>query len=64
MKQGSYDGKYGPQIDLRGIEMRVLQEGQEWMRRRMEDLLQEKVKSFSPGSESLAQNPAAPRADD
>ena len=62
-KQTPYDGKYGPPIDLREIETQVLAEGQEWMRRRMEDLLQERAKAFSPRSERLPSGRATTRID-
>ena len=63
MKKKAYNGQYGPPIDLREIEMQVLAEGQEWMRRRMEDLIQEKAKTFSPGSEEVPQKRAKPKTD-
>jgi len=42
---------YGEMIDLRVMEEEVLLEGQEWMRRRMEEKLREKAASFSPGGQ-------------
>ena len=50
MRKRLAEGKYGPPIDLRAMEEEVLVEGQEWMRRRMEDKLKEVAKSFPPGS--------------
>ena len=50
MRAKSTKDKYGPPIDLRAMEEEVLAEGQEWMRRRMEDKLNEAAKSFPPGS--------------
>jgi len=48
MGKVSKEGNSYPVIDLREIEEAVLIEGQEWMRRRMEDKVREKMKDFSP----------------
>ena len=50
--------KYGEMIDLREMEEEVLLEGQEWMRRRMEEKLREQAAVFSPrGHQDDAERP-------
>jgi hypothetical protein len=49
MSKTSGGFKSKPSIDLRALEEEVLAEGQRWMKRRMEEKLQERGESFSPG---------------
>ena len=50
--------KYGPPIDLRGIEARAWAEGMEQIRRRIEDLVREEAEAFSPGGGEISPSPA------
>ena|GEM_PF-3359994 len=52
-----------PIIDLREMEMEVLAEGREWMRRRMEEKLRAKAAAFSPGGGKDAQARRKPGAE-
>ena len=48
MGRKSKNGEWGPKIDLREIELEVLEEGREWMKRRVEEKLAT-ANAFSPG---------------
>lgn len=63
MKKSTYDGRYGPPIDLRAMEEEVLTEGREWMRRRMEDKLREAAKALSTEEEKKTPKRPAQEAD-
>ena len=65
MKKASANrGNRWPKIDLRAMEEEVLAEGREWMRRRMEEKLQEASRLFSPGGANDAQVRPASRVED
>ena len=48
MKKAKQNRNYGPVIDLRKLELEVLAEGAEWMRRRLQEKLRETSADFSP----------------
>ena len=64
MKPSTSQGRPWPKIDLRELEMKVQAEGQEWMRRRMEEELAEQAKAFSPGGGGKAVRHPAPETED
>jgi hypothetical protein len=61
MSKRSSSARRYPSIDLRGMEEEVLCEGREWMRRRLEEKLAAKSRSFSPGGDGEAS--ICPKAD-
>lgn len=63
MRKKSSKSNCVPSIDLRALEEEVLAEGREWMQRRMEEKLQKKRESFSPGGNEAASECPAPEAD-
>jgi len=64
MKKPSAESKWGPPIDLHAIEMEVLREGQEWMRRRMEDKLREAAQIASLEEEKKTRKRPTQKTDD